>query len=327
MLKSTRIKYAVLVFILISFLVAKYFLPSQAYPPVDMQRLILNNKQTVTPTRILDSAQIVNDLQFLSSDSCEGRQPGTEGHKRAVNRILLRLRESGADSFNSSLIQNFWGKIRNGTTEGKNIIGWIKGIEHPEKYVVISAHYDHLGKSATGEIYHGASDNASGTACLLAMVKYFKQHPQPYSLIFAFFDREESGEEGSSYFVNDAASNVHHLDIIFNLNIDMIARNDKNEIFACGIFHYPSLIYLIKETQKKTNSKLLMGHDTGNDRNDWTSLSDHYHFHMQNIPFLYLGVEDHPDYHKTTDTFGKIDLSSYIENCNLTAMLAKLIKF
>lgn len=326
MLKSTRIKYAALVFILIGFLVAKYFLSSPAYPSVDIQRLVINNKQTVTPARILDSAQIVSDLQFLSSDSCEGRQPGTEGHSRAVNRILLRLRESGIDSFNSSLIQKFSGKIRNNTREGKNIIGWIKGTDHPENYIVISAHYDHLGKSTTGEIYHGASDNASGTACLLAMAKFFKQHPQLYSLIFAFFDREESGEEGSLYFVNDAASNVHPLDIKFNLNIDMIARNDKNELFACGISHYPSYTYLIKEIQKKTNTKLLMGHDTGNGRNDWTNLSDHYAFHMQNIPFLYIGVEDHPDYHKTTDIFDKINLDSYIENCNLAAMLTKIIK-
>lgn len=327
MLKNIRIKYAILILLLISVLISKYFLHTSAYPSLNIQRLILDNKKKVNPVRILDSAQIVNDLQFLSSDRCQGRQPGTEGHSRTVSRILLRLRESGADSFNSSMIQKFSGKIRNGTTEGNNIIGWIKGTEHPEKYVVISAHYDHLGKSTTGEIYHGASDNASGTACLLAMVKFFKLHPHPYSLIFAFFDREETGEEGSSYFVNDAASDVHHLDIKFNLNIDMIARNDKNEIFACGISHYPSFIYLIKETQKKTNSKLLIGHDTGRDRNDWTSLSDHYRFHMHNIPFLYLGVEDHPDYHKTTDTFEKIDLGSYIENCNLTAMLAKLIKF
>ena len=110
------------------------------------------------------------------------------------------------------------------------------------------------------------------------------------------------------------------------LNIDMIARNDKNEIFACGISHYPSFIYLIKETQKKTNSKLLIGHDTGNDRNDWTGLSKHYRFHMQNIPFLYLGVEDHPDYHKITETFEKIDLLEYIENCNLLTLFASVIK-
>lgn len=204
MLKTIRIKYAILFFILIGILVAKYFSPNPAYPSLDIQRLVLNNKQKVIPTRILDSSQIVDDLKFLSSDSCEGRQPGSEGHNRAVNRILIRMREFGLDSFHSSLIQEFSGRKINGTKEGKNIIGWIKGTVYPEKYVVISAHYDHLGKSANGEIYHGTSDNASGTACLLAMAKFFKQYPHLYSLIFAAFDREESGEEGSLHFVSDA---------------------------------------------------------------------------------------------------------------------------
>ena len=295
------------------------------YQPLDEQLTSLKNKPVVIPSRLLDSSQIVGDLKFLSSDSCEGRQPGTEGHDRAVNRILQQMRKIGLDSFNSSLLQIFTGKEKNRTKVGQNIIGYVKGTTHPGKYIVISAHYDHIGKTVKGEIYHGASDNASGTACLLAMAKYFKEHPHPYSLIFAAFDREESGEEGSFYFVEQAMSNEHHLNIKFNLNIDMIARNDKNEIFACGIVHYPSFAYLVKETQGKTNVKLLMGHDTGNRRDNWTNLSDHYPFHLEKIPFLYIGVEDHPDYHKTTDTFDKIDLGSYIENCNMILLIAQIL--
>jgi hypothetical protein len=66
-----------------------------------------------------------------------------------------------------------------------------------------------------------------------------------------------------------------------------------------------------------------MGHDRGSGREDWTYQSDHYVFHRQKIPFLYLGVEDHPDYHQPTDTFGKIDLGHYVENCNMLTALAK----
>lgn len=106
----------------------------------------------------------------------------------------------------------------------------------------------------------------------------------------------------------------------------MVARNEKNEIFACGIYHYPSYSYLIKETQKKTNAKLLMGHDNGYGREDWTRLSDHFAFHRKEIPFLYIGAEDHPDYHKPTDTYDKIDLASYIENCNMIVLLIKILK-
>jgi Zn-dependent M28 family amino/carboxypeptidase len=191
---------------------------------------------------------------------------------------------------------------------------------------VISAHYDHLGRTISGETYYGASDNASGTACILAMAKYFKQHPHPCSLIFAAFDREETGMIGSFSFMREATASGLSLNIKFNLNVDMIARNDKNEIFACGIRYYPSFAYLIKETQNKTNVKLLMGHDTGNNRDDWTNQSDHLAFHRKGIPFLYIGVEDHPDYHKTTDTYDKIDLGSYIENCNMVTLIAEIIK-
>jgi Zn-dependent M28 family amino/carboxypeptidase len=145
-------------------------------------------------------------------------------------------------------------------------------------------------------------------------------------LIFAAFDREESGIEGSFHFVDHPPPPLNLADIRFNLNVDMIARNDNNEIFVCGIYHYPSFIYAVNEIQNKTNAKVLMGHDKGNIRNDWTDQSDHFAFYRKDIPFLYVGVEDHADYHKPTDTFDKINLSSYIENCNMIVVLTKVLK-
>ena len=100
----------------------------------------------------------------------------------------------------------------------------------------------------------------------------------------------------------------------------MIARNDSNELFICGIKYHPSFIDIVDEIQKKTNAKLLMGHDNGGSQN-WTDMSDHYPFYKDDIPFLYLGVEDHVDYHKPGDTFEKINLATYIENCNAAALL------
>jgi len=145
---------------------------SYSYPSLDKQWAALVHKRFSTPVRILDSAAIINDFEYLASDTCEGRGPGSAGHERAVERIVAKMREAGLDSFNNSLIQTFSGKLRNHTRTGKNIIGWIKGTSYPEKYIVISAHYDHLGKVGD-TIYYGASDNASGTACILAMAKYF----------------------------------------------------------------------------------------------------------------------------------------------------------
>jgi hypothetical protein len=69
-----------------------------------------------------------------------------------------------------------------------------------------------------------------------------------------------------------------------------------------------------------------MGHDTGSQTDDWTTQSDHAAFHAKKIPFLYFGVEDHPDYHKITDTPEKIDKSRYIEACNLITEIIKTVK-
>jgi Zn-dependent M28 family amino/carboxypeptidase len=230
------------------------------------------------------------------------------------------MREAGLDSFENSLLKIFNGITINRSNLGMNIVGWIKGSQYPDKFIAITAHFDHEGIK-NEETYYGASDNASGTACLLGLAKYFKQNPHSYSLLFVAFDREETGLEGSRHFCNNIPFDTDKLK--FNLNIDMIARNDKNEIFACGPYHYPAFMNLVNETQQKTNARLLMGHDYGEGPDNWTPRSDHYPFHLKEIPFIYIGVEDHPDLHKPTDTFEKIDLSTYIENCNMVAMMIR----
>jgi len=328
-----KVKHVILISIITVVTFAGYILlknlpekPKHPYPSLDKQRAATFNKPLINPVRILDSTSIVNDLQYLASDTWEGRKPGSAGHEKAVDRIIARMRETGLDSFNNSLVQEFTkGGENTKARTGKNIVGWIKGAHSPEKYIIISAHYDHLGKIGDS-VYYGASDNASGIACILAMAEYFKQNPLPCSLIFAALDMEESGLEGADHFVNNLPQPLILSNIVLNINIDMIARNDENEIFVCGIYHNPSLIYAVKGVQNKTNTKVLMGHDTGKGHDDWTYQSDHFAFYKKKIPFLYIGVEDHADYHKPTDTYGKINLSSYIENCNMITSLAKLLK-
>jgi len=297
---------------------------SDPYPSLDKQRASLSKKPHVTPVRILDSVQIIADLEYLASDLCEGRKPGTAGHSLAKNRVSSQMRASQIDSFDNAFEQKFNGFA--GGSEGTNIVGWIRGNKFPDKYIVITAHYDHLGKTADGKIYNGADDNASGVACLLALAKFFKNNPHDNSLIFAALDREESGLEGANLLVTLLDEAPGRTKVAFNLNLDMIARSDSNEIFACGINYYPSLKYLIDETQNKTNVKLLMGHDNGPIGYNWLKSSDHYAFYQKNIPFLYIGVEDHADYHTPTDDVEKINFSKYIENCNMIASMLKAFK-
>jgi Zn-dependent M28 family amino/carboxypeptidase len=291
------------------------------YPSLAEQRKKLAAKPWVTPVRILDSSQIISDLEYLSSDICEGRKPGTAGHAKAMVRIMDRMRD--LELFDNTLLQVFPSAD---TTQIKNIVGWIRGTEFPDRYIVISAHYDHLGKDEAGRTFYGADDNASGVACLLALARYFKSAPHPYSLIFTAFDMEERRFEGAYNFVYDWKRRNKLQSIKCNLNLDMIARSDNNEIFASGLIYSPQFIPAIDSVQGKTNVRLLMGHDGPPPESDWTLQGDHAAFREHMIPFLYIGVEDHPDYHKTTDTPERINYNHYIENCNMIALLAAALR-
>ncbi|MDH4057371.1 MAG: M28 family peptidase, partial [Cyclobacteriaceae bacterium] len=136
------------------------------------------------------------------------------------------------------------------------------------------------------------------------------KNPPSHRMIIAFFDAEEIGLKGSAHFVNTV--DVKNENIVFNLNMDMISRSDKNELYVCGSFYNPELKTHLDNLSLPHNIKLLFGHDVpSTGRNDWTNQSDQRNFHAKNIPFLYFGVEDHADYHKPTDMFEKIDLDFF----------------
>ncbi len=272
--------------------------------------------------RILDSTQMTNDLRSLSSDAFGGRKAGTPQVTLSYDLIQNRLHSAGVDSFATGFVQEF----TYNSVARKNFLGLVKGSVHPDQYIVVSAHFDHLGTDGTGAIYHGADDNASGVAATLAIAKYFQQHKPSYSIIFALWDAEEVGLRGSNYFVNNLPSGITLSKIKFNLNADMLARSDNNSIWACGLSHYPAYSYLVDSIKTKaTVTALKSGYDKSTDVQDWTYLSDQGSFYSKGIAFLYLGVEDHPDYHKPTDTFDKIDLNRFTENANIFAQMAVLL--
>ena len=271
--------------------------------------------------RILDSAQMITDLQALSSDAFKGRDANRPEVVLTHQLIQARLRTAGTDSFAVGFAQNF-----NTGVARKNFLGLIHGRIYTDKYIVVGAHFDHFGVNSSGGIYHGADDNASGTACVLAMAKYFKQHQPAYSIIFALWDGEEHGLLGSNYFVNHLPAGLDLSKIKFNLNMDMIARSDNNSTWASGLSHYPAYSYLVDSIKNRTTViQLKSGYDKPTDPQDWTYLSDHASFYNKSIPYLYLGVEDHPDYHQITDTFDKIDKNKFTENANIAVQMVLLL--
>ncbi len=264
------------------------------------------------PGRI-DGEALVRDLSIIAADSMAGRLAGSDGGRRAGEYLLSRLVESGTVPVGGVRRQAF--PLGRGTTEGAtgvNVFGMIPGVEHPGRYIVVSAHYDHLGVRG-GEIYNGADDNASGSAALPALAAYLASNPPRHSFLFVAFDAEEIGLLGARAFVSDPP--VPLASILLNVNMDMIGHSAAGELYAAGTYHYPALGPLVEEAASEAEVTLLAGHDSPelSARDDWTDLSDHAAFHARGIPFLYFGVEDHEDYHRPTDTVESLTLDFYVD--------------
>lgn len=247
-------------------------------------------------------------IKTLSSDALEGRRTGTKGAEKAQDYIIERFEKSNIKPVNTTYEQPFSFQGRGKSYNGVNVLGSIKGSEHPDKYIVISAHYDHEGIK-NEKIYNGADDNASGVSALLVFAEYFESHPPKHSIILAAFDAEELGLDGSKYFV--ANSIVPLENIKLNINMDMISRNDNNQLYVAGTIFNDTLKYIVSNYLPSKKITLIMGHDGKDGLQNWIYSGDHSPFHMKNIPFLYFGVEDHKDYHRPTDDFENIQPEFY----------------
>ncbi|PHY22426.1 M20/M25/M40 family metallo-hydrolase [Caulobacter sp. BP25] len=247
----------------------------------------------------------LDDVRILSADDMQGRAPGTPGSEKARAYILSRFNHIGLASIGERFEQPFTFTRRDGATvQGVNLVARIKGTEGG-KALVVSAHYDHLGVR-DGQIYNGADDNASGVAGLLAVAEAFKASPPKHDVIFAVVDAEEGGLRGARAFA--AAPPVPLETIALNVNFDMLSKNAKNELYVAGASPFPYLKPILVKVAMTAPATLKLGHDTDADgkENNWSNQSDHYAFGEKGVPWVYFGVEDHPEYHKPTDDFATV---------------------
>lgn len=259
---------------------------------------------------------LLHHIKVLSSDEFEGRRTGTEGSLKARNYITSKFKQLGILPLSKTYHQSFsfTGRRDKKNYSGVNVLGLVKGTQNPEKYIVISAHYDHLG-IRDGAIYNGADDDASGTSALFAFAEHFKKNPPKHSVVLAAFDAEEMGLQGSKYYVDNPI--IDKGNILVNLNMDMVSRSDNSELYVVGTRYYEHLKPAIDNVELPENFKLIIGHDGSDDKQNWTNSSDHASFHKKQIPFLYFGVEDHKDYHKETDEFENIHPEFYAKAVNI----------
>jgi len=273
-------------------------------------------------TGAVDRARLMARLAALSADSMQGRRAGTADAARARVWLTNELRRIGVKPLGSTFEAPFTMRARRATADtlGVNLLARIAGRRADGPVLVLSAHYDHVGVQ-NGLIHNGADDNASGTVALLAIAEHLMAHPPEHDVVFAFFDAEEAGLQGARAFV--AQPPIPLSRIALNVNLDMVARQDGGAIWVAGTAHTPSLAPLVETVARSASVMVRVGHDrpTGKPGDDWTGSSDHGAFHAANIPFLYLGVEDHADYHKPGDDADKVDPAFFAGVVNFATRL------
>jgi Zn-dependent M28 family amino/carboxypeptidase len=270
--------------------------------------------------RYVDRAQLMRDIETLAAPVFEGRRTGTPGALRARQWLVHRfgaigLVPGGVEGYvqpftfgdRESNVTAQGGRPTGRDYSGANVIGHLAGQDPRARTLVVTAHYDHLGLR-NGVLYPGADDNASGVAVLLAAARHFARHPPRHNIVFAALDAEELGLHGARALLDSPL--VSPAAVALHVNLDMVGRSDRNEIYAAGTSHTPWLKPLLQGVQTRALVRILFGHDRPSDPaglEDWTHSSDHGPFHDAGIPFVYFGVEDHRDYHAATDTPDRID--------------------
>jgi Zn-dependent M28 family amino/carboxypeptidase len=196
-----------------------------------------------------------------------------------------------------------------------------------KEYIVIGAHYDHIGSGGqsslapgqTGNVHPGADDNASGTAALIELARTFSQRRTELDrgILFAAFAGEELGLLGSAHWVKNPTMPLENA--VAMLNMDMVGRINGSKLYIGGIGSGSTFDAVVKEASAK--------HDFTVDASfQGTSSSDHASFISKNIPSLFFFSGLHGDYHKPTDTADKINVPAAAKVVNVVAdVAAKLV--
>ncbi len=188
-----------------------------------------------------------------------------------------------------------------------NIIGFIPGTLYPDSFLLITAHYDHLGRMGKKTIFPGANDNASGIAMLLNMATYFTNinHSLPYSVAFIAFAGEEIGLLGSYYYTESPT--IPLAKIKFLLNVDLMGTGDDGIMVVNGSVYENDF-----NMMDSINSKLHLLAKVG--KRGKAHNSDHYYFTEKNVPsFFCYTLGGRTAYHDIYDIPSTLPLTKFSE--------------
>jgi aminopeptidase YwaD len=202
-----------------------------------------------------------------------------------------------------------------------NVAAYLPGTT--DEYVIIGAHYDHLGLGGpnslapdkTGTPHPGADDNASGTAGMLELARSFAAQPKhKRGILFLAFSGEELGLLGSSYYVNHPELPLAKAAAMINL--DMIGRAQDGKVHLSGMGTGTTLQSTVDEVAARYDLKLVMA------QKDGYGPSDHMSFTLKQVPVLFFFTSLHKDYHRPTDTWDKINAPDAVRLLSLVSEIA-----
>ena len=301
--------------------------------------MILFGQNNLKYAETIKAEDLKKHLIILSADSMEGRETGKKGQKMAADYIMNHFKNIGIPPYkNKTYYQKF--KVKNGRhmckcddcdtdflkkmlgknkyIKGENVIGFIEGTDLKEEIIIITAHYDHLGKHEE-KVYNGADDDGSGTSATLEIAEAFmlakKEGSGPRrSVLVMTVSGEEKGLLGSKYYTDHPIYRLENT--VTNLNIDMIGRVDDwhengDYVYLIGSDMLSQELHDISEQINKQYVGLELDYtfNAENDPNRYYYRSDHYNFAKNNIPVIFYFNGVHEDYHKPSDTVEKIDFN------------------
>jgi Peptidase family M28/PDZ domain len=262
--------------------------------------------------------RLKKDVTYLASDKLKGRGTSSKGEQKAAKYIASEFKKAGLQpkgtdgyyypfTFKSSTNPHDTSTANLKERRGKNVVGYL---DNGAKYtVVIGAHYDHLGlghdrnstdANGKGKIHNGADDNASGTAGVMELARYYagNNRKEPFNFLFICFSGEELGLMGSKKFCEKPTIDMSTVN--YMINMDMVGRlNDSTKaLMIYGVGTAPDWIPIISSMRTifriKTDS-------AGVGPSDQTS------FYLKNVPVLHFFTGQHSDYHKPSDDVDKVN--------------------
>lgn len=203
--------------------------------------------------------------------------------------------------------------------QANNIIAYLPATGKCKKTIVLSAHYDHLGRMGQEAYFPGGNDNASGTAMLLSMAKELKGNNPSISYVFIAFAGEEAGLLGSHYYVEHPLFPLKKIDFLLNLDI---MGSGEDGITAVNATVFPKIFDQLKKINEEKHYVTVIK------KRGKAANSDHYWFTENNVPsffFYTMGLNKH--YHDVYDTYEELSFSAFNSIKQLILDFVKTTKF